>query len=73
MVLLYGSEMWVLYPRIGGNLGGFHHKVVHRFMGRHTRRMMDGTWVYPSLGEIMEEAGLHEVYTYVSHHQNTVT
>ena len=26
-VLLYGSEIWVMAPRIGENLRGFHHRV----------------------------------------------
>ena len=26
-VLMYRSETWVITPRIGGVLGGFHHKV----------------------------------------------
>ena len=25
--LLFGSETWVMTPRIGSNLGGFHHRV----------------------------------------------
>ena len=43
--LQYGSEMWIMYPRIGRTLGGFHHRVAHRLMGRQPWRGMDGTWV----------------------------
>ena len=27
VTLLFGSESWVISPRIGRNLGGFHHRV----------------------------------------------
>ena len=30
-------------------------------------------WVYPPLAEVMAEAGLKEVDTYIAHLQNTVT
>ena len=57
-VLLYGSETWVMYPRIGRTLEGFHHRVSHRLRGRKKRRGMDGRWVYPPLEEVMLEARL---------------
>ena len=57
-VLLYGSKTWVMYPRIGGALGGFHHNVARRLVGRQPRRVMDGTWVYPLLVKSMSEAVL---------------
>ena len=33
-VLLYGSETWVLTPRMKRVLGGFHHRVACRLTGR---------------------------------------
>ena len=41
-VLLYGLEMWFIYPYIGGNMGGFHHRVVHRLMGVAAEEEEDG-------------------------------
>ena len=41
-VLLYGSEIWVMLPRIGRTLVGFHHRVVHILTGRQPWRVLDG-------------------------------
>ena len=67
-VFLYGLEMWAMTPLIGRALGGFHHSVACRLTGRQPRRVIYGRWRYPLLAEAMEEAGLHEVDTYVSRH-----
>ena len=37
------------------------------------RKVLDGMWVYPPLAEVKAEACLHEVETYISLRQNTVT
>ena len=33
-ILLFGSEMWVVTPHIGKNLGGFHHQVFRQITGK---------------------------------------
>ena len=71
-VMLYRLETWVMTPRIGRVLGGFHHRVARRLTGQHPRRGQDGGWVYLPLAEAMAETGLQEVETYVSRRQNTV-
>ena len=48
-------------------LGGFHHRVARRLIGRTPRRGLDGGWVYPLLEDATEEASLQEVKTYISH------
>ena len=68
-----GGSVWVMYPRIGRTLGGFHQKVDCRLLGQKTHKGMDGTWVYLLLAEAISEAGLQEVETCVDRHQNTVT
>ena len=65
-VLLYGSDIWVMTPRIRRLLGGFHHRVARRLTGRKYQISKNGVWVYPPLEDAMEEAGLQEVETYVS-------
>ena len=57
-VLLYRLEMWVMYPRIGKTLVGFHHWMARRLIGRKPKRRLDGTWDYPPLAEAMAEAGI---------------
>ena len=69
-VFLDGSETWVMTPRIGRDLGGFHHRVARRLTGRKPQRGVDWRWRYTPLVEAMEEAGLQEVDTYLSRHQN---
>ena len=71
-VLLYGSDTWVLTPRMQMLLGRFHHRVACRLMGRQPRKGRNGGWVYPPLKDAMAEAVLQEVETYVSCCQNTV-
>ena len=72
-IIMYGSETWVLTPRMKIVLGGFHHRVARRLMGRQPRKVRGVGWVYPSLDDTMGETGLQEVETYVYCRQNTVT
>ena len=71
-VLLFESETWVMPPRIGRTLVGYHHRVIHRLTGRETRRQVDGSWLYPSLVAAMAEAGSEEMETYVACRQNKI-
>ena len=71
-VLMYGSETWVLTPRMKRVFGGFHHRVDLRLTGRQPWKGRDGGWVYPPMEDAMAEVGLQELETYVSCHQNTV-
>ena len=70
--LLYGSEIWVLMPRIKRVLGGFHHRVDCSPIGLRPQKGKYGVCVYPPLEDAMAEVGLQEVETYVSRFQNTV-
>ena len=71
--MLYGLDIWVITMHIGRVLGGFHHRMACRLMGRQPQRGWESGWLYPLLEEAMAEAGLQEVEAYISHHQNTVT
>ena len=71
-VMLYGLETWVVTPHIGRVLDGFHHRVARRLMVRQHRRGRYSLWVYPSIEDVLVEAVLQEVETYVSLQQNTV-
>ena len=59
-------ETWVLTPRMQRVMGGFHHRVAHRLMGRQPQKGWDVGWVYPHMGDEITEAGLQEVDTYIS-------
>ena len=61
VVLLYGSETWIMSPRIGRAMKGFHHQVVRIMTGRIPHRNLGGTWTHPSLEEAFPEADVQEV------------
>ena len=63
-VIIYGSETWVIKTRIERVLGGFHHRVTRRLMGRQPWRIWNIVWVYPPLEDAIAEAGFQEVDTY---------
>ena len=73
LVNIYGLETWVMTPHIGRVLGRFHHRVARRLTGRQPWRGRDGVWIKPPLEDVMAEAGLQEVETYVYRRQNTAT
>ena len=53
LVLLYGSETWVLTTRMKRVLGGFRHRVSCRLRGRQSWKKQDGIWIYPPLEDAM--------------------
>ena len=71
-ILLYGSESWVLTPRILKALESFHHRVARRITGRMPRRLQNGTWYYPPIGKALEDAGLFSIAEYIARRQRTV-
>ena len=60
-VRLIGSDTWVVNPRIGRMLGGFHHRVACRLIGKQPQRIPDGIWEQTPLGEGNNEAGLKDL------------
>ena len=40
--LLFGAETWIIFPRIGSILGGFHHRVTCELTGMRPRRDTTG-------------------------------
>ena len=52
--------------------GGFHHRVTCRMTGRQLWKGRDRGLVYPLMEDVMAEAGLQELETYASCHQNKV-
>ena len=46
-------------------LGGFNHRVARRLTGKHPQRGWDRGLVYPPLEDVMAEAVLQDVETYV--------
>ena len=40
--LLFGSETWMVTPRIGRTLGGFHHRMAHFMAVMQPKKNMEG-------------------------------
>jgi hypothetical protein len=72
-VLLYGSETWVLSPKMLSKLEGFHKQIACRLTGRtpvyHHR---EDEWQYLPLGNALEEAGLFQIDEYITRHRNKI-
>ena len=69
---MFGTETWVLTPRMDRCLGSFQHRVAPRITGRTLRRRGGGSWEYPSIEKEMVESGLKGIGTYVTRRKNTV-
>ena len=61
VVLILGSETWVLTPCMEQALGNCQHRVVRRITGNHLKRREEGCWDYPPLVTAMEEAIFEEI------------
>ena len=72
MVLLFGSNKWVMNPRLDKALEGFIHQAVCGVAGMGHKYQWYGTWMYPPIGAGMEMVGLDEFGVYISCRQNTV-
>ena len=57
-VILFGSEMWVITPRLEKALEGFDHRAVRRMSGMVSKRQWYGTWVYPPIGVALAMVGM---------------
>ena len=73
VVLLFGSEMLVLTPRLEKALEGFHHWEARNIVGMIPNHQTEGTWVYPPIGVALAMLGLEEIRVYIARQQNTVT
>ena len=71
-VLLFGSETWVLTPRMEQALGSFQHKDSQRLTGGQPSRWGGGSWEYPLLEEAMVEAGFGGIGTYITRRHSMV-
>ena len=64
-VVLFGSETWVLTPRLDKFLEGFHHWDEWRMAGMGPKRQQDRTCLYPPIGVDLAMVGLEEI-VYIS-------
>jgi hypothetical protein len=57
-ILLFGSETWNLSPSNLKLLEGFH---IKRLM-----KLLDGTWAYPNLAQVLKNIGLKIIAHYIA-------
>ena len=72
VVLLFGSNTWILTPCLKKHLKGYHHRLAQRMTGIGTKRQWDGTWVYPPIMVALSMVVLEEIGVYIACLQNTV-
>ena len=65
VVLLFGSETWVVTPSMGSNLGGFQGQVAPWLTGWIPRRKIDRKREYTSSAMAKEEAGFQTIKEYI--------
>ena len=64
-VLLFGSENWVLTPRLEKALEEFHHRAAQQMAGMGPKLQRYGTSVYPPIGAALNILGLEEIGVYI--------
>ena len=70
LVLVFGTETWVVTLRMGRVLGGFQDQVVRRLTERLPQIRHDRKWYYTSASALIEEAGFKAMEEYISRRQN---
>ena len=71
-VMLFGAETWVIIPRMGTALGGFHTQMERRLTGQLQWRTIDETWKYTSAAMAREAAGFLTMDEYIQRRHNTL-
>ena len=72
LVILYGSEIWVVTGDRLKVLTGFHHQAEQRITGMTDKRGAWGEWEYPAVEEAMETAGFRPIGVYIKRRQTTI-
>ena len=72
-MLLFGSDMWEMTPRLKKALESFHYMEVRCLAGMGLKLQRDGTWVFPPIGSALATVGLDDIRVNITCCQNTVT
>ena len=72
-LILFGLETWVMTHHMGRALVGFQLRVAQLITGKQPLRLLNGSWEYPPLDMVMQEAVFEEMDEYVLKRHNTVT
>ena len=66
-MLLFGSETWVMNPRLEKALEGFYHRSAQWVAGMVPKCQQDGTWVFPPIGAALEIVAMYNIGVYIAH------
>ena len=69
-VLIFRAENWVVTPRMGKDMGGFHTQVARRLTGGLPRKTLERRWRYTSEATAREETWFHTMEEYIRYRQN---
>ena len=72
LVLLYGSEIWVVMGAILKVIVGFHHRLARNIMGLTAQSMAGGGWYWPPVTEALDTARLCTIKENEQQSQDTV-
>jgi hypothetical protein len=65
-VLLLGSKTWNLSQSTLKLLEGFHIRATWHMADKRLMRLLDGTWAYPNLAQVLEDIGIKTVARYIA-------
>ena len=71
-MLPFGSNIWVLVPRLEKSLAGFHHQATRQMAGMGLKRQPYRIWVYPPIGVALAMMGIEDIGLYIPCHKNMI-
>jgi hypothetical protein len=73
VVLLYGSELWVLSTTAMARLEGFHIRCAYRMAKEHKPKQgPGGMWIYPRAEDVLKECGMKTMGEYILIRRQTI-
>ena len=71
-VLLFGSETWILTPRMEKALDSFHSRFAKNITRIQPRQRKYGSWIYLPKAGLMKETEMVVIHASITRRQNTV-
>ena len=72
VVLLFGSETWVLLEAMSRKLEGVHMGLLRKITGHKAVRRKDGTWRQVAAEKVLKKAVTQSIGAYIDRRQATV-
>ena len=66
LVLMFGSETWVITPHLEKAFEGFHHQAVRQMTVMGPKRQGYETWVYQLIGDALSMVSMDDIGVYIS-------